>query len=70
LRQSQPEKSSNTCGGGRRGEGGGAVFPLVGIKQQVNINFSFKLWKTATGTYETLETVYESCAKYCTQVLQ
>ena len=65
LRQSQPEKGSNTSEG--RGEGGRAVFPSVGIKQQENINFSFKLWKTGTETYEILATVYGSYAKYCTQ---
>jgi hypothetical protein len=65
LRQSQPEKGSNTSEG--RGEGGTAVFPSVRIKQQENINFSFKLWKTGTETYEILATVYGSYAKYCTQ---
>lgn len=41
------------------------VFSFVGIKQHVNINFSFKIWKTATETYAILATVYGSYAQYC-----
>lgn len=45
----------------RRKEGG-AVFPFVGIKQQVNINFCFKLWKTVTETWNTWNCLWKLCS--------
>ena len=63
FRKSHPERGVVV----EEEEGEGAVFPFVGIKQRVSINFCFKLWKTATETYEILETVYGNYAQYCTQ---